>query len=380
MGDFNEVRRKEERIGSTFNVSGAAAFNNFIANAGLEEVHLGGSPFTWSHKPAAKMSKLDRFLISEGLMTVYPGISAVTLDRYLSDHRPILLLETHINYGPIPFRFNHSWFEIKGFDEFVETTWNEYQVLEPNAMRYLNKKMKHLKDQIRAWIQGEGTSTTLDTRSSVLNSINDLDKLKAIELSQKAKIKWAIEGDENSKYYHGILNKKRSQLAIRGILVEGIWVENPDAVKSEFLSHFKNRFDQPKSSRIHLVMYFPNKLSLKQQADLECNVSRDEIKRAVWDYRVDKSPGPDGFTFGFYRRYWSLIENDVVAAVYYFLQYGEFPKGGNPCLIALIPKIHDADMVKDFRPITLIGSVYKIISKILVNRLVGVLGNLVNEV
>ncbi|GKC94474.1 RNA-directed DNA polymerase, eukaryota, partial [Tanacetum coccineum] len=62
----------------------------------LEEVPLGGSLFTWSHKSGAKMSKLDRFLISEGLLTTYPGLSAVTLDRYLSDHRPILLREAHI--------------------------------------------------------------------------------------------------------------------------------------------------------------------------------------------------------------------------------------------------------------------------------------------
>nr|GEV98433.1 RNA-directed DNA polymerase, eukaryota, reverse transcriptase zinc-binding domain protein [Tanacetum cinerariifolium] len=45
------------------------------------------------------------------------------------------------------------------------------------------------------------------------------------------------------------------------------------------------------------------------------NVSKEEIKKAVWDCGIDKSPGPDGFTFGFYRRYWKLIENDVVDAV-----------------------------------------------------------------
>ncbi|GKG31240.1 hypothetical protein Tco_0423728, partial [Tanacetum coccineum] len=52
-------------------------------------------------------------------------------------------------------------------------------------------------------------------------------------------------------------------------------------------------------------MDFPNKLNLDQQIDLESDVTHDEIKRAVWDCGIDKSPGPDGFTFGFYRRYWS---------------------------------------------------------------------------
>ena len=69
MGDFNEVCKKAERFGSVFNVQGADAFNLFISNAGLEEVPLGGCSFTWCHKSATKMSKLDRFLISESLMS-----------------------------------------------------------------------------------------------------------------------------------------------------------------------------------------------------------------------------------------------------------------------------------------------------------------------
>ncbi|GJX08249.1 RNA-directed DNA polymerase, eukaryota, reverse transcriptase zinc-binding domain protein [Tanacetum coccineum] len=125
---------------------------------------------------------------------------------------------------------------------------------------------------------------------------------------------------------------------------------------------------------------FPNKLKIEQPADLETNVTRDEIKKAAWDCGIDKSLGPDGFTFGFFRRYWSLIEKDVVEAVFYYFQYGTYPEGGSSSFIALIPKTHDVNMVKDFRPITLIGSLYKIIAKILANRLVTVLGDIVNEV
>ncbi|GKC81947.1 nucleotide-binding alpha-beta plait domain-containing protein [Tanacetum coccineum] len=96
--------------------------------------------------------------------------------------------------------------------------------------------------------------------------------------------------------------------------------------------------------------------------------------------KIPKSPGPDGFSFSFYRHFWPVIEKDVFEAVDYFFMYGEIPNGCNSNFIALIPKILDANMVKDFRPISLIGSLYKIIAKILANRLVGVLGDLVNEV
>nr|GEU86935.1 NBS-containing resistance-like protein [Tanacetum cinerariifolium] len=64
------------------------------------------------------MSKLDRFLISENMWNSYPNISAITLDRYLSDHRLILLRESTTDYGPSPFRFYHHWLEVEGFRNY----------------------------------------------------------------------------------------------------------------------------------------------------------------------------------------------------------------------------------------------------------------------
>ncbi|GJY25246.1 RNA-directed DNA polymerase, eukaryota, reverse transcriptase zinc-binding domain protein [Tanacetum coccineum] len=116
------------------------------------------------------------------------------------------------------------------------------------------------------------------------------------------------------------------------------------------------------------------------QVKLECEVTLDELKWAVWDYGSEKSPGPNGFSFGFYRYFWAVIENDVFKAVKHFFMYADIPKGCNSSFIALIPKIPDANLVKDFRPISLIGSIYKIIAKILTNRLVKVLGDIVSNV
>ncbi|GKA81562.1 RNA-directed DNA polymerase, eukaryota [Tanacetum coccineum] len=207
---------------------------------------------------------------------------------------------------------------------------------------------------------------------------NTLIKFR-LDIGQKAKVKWAIEGDENSRYFHGILNKKRSQSNIRGIMVDGKWQDNP-ICQSEFLLHFRKRFERPSDNRIFLDMNFPKTISLDQQTELESAVSKEEVKKAVWDCGSDKSPGPDGFSFGFYRKFWSCIENDVFTAVNYFFTFGDIPKGCNSCFIALILKVHDATLVKDFRPISLIGSIYRIIAKILANRLVSVLGYIVNEV
>ncbi|GJT52574.1 RNA-directed DNA polymerase, eukaryota [Tanacetum coccineum] len=105
MGDFNEVRSERERFGSVFNQQGATAFNQFISSSSLIDPPLDGYAFTWSHKNASKMSKLDRFLLSEGLFDFFPYLSAICLDKNLSDHRPILLRESCLDYGPNPFSF-----------------------------------------------------------------------------------------------------------------------------------------------------------------------------------------------------------------------------------------------------------------------------------
>nr|KAJ0218741.1 hypothetical protein LSAT_V11C300133850 [Lactuca sativa] len=57
-----------------------------------------------------------------------------------------------------------------------------------------------------------------------LESVINERSSKMVDLSQKAKIKWSIEGDENSKYYHCMLNKKRRQVSLKGVKVDGEWV------------------------------------------------------------------------------------------------------------------------------------------------------------
>ncbi|GJW76620.1 RNA-directed DNA polymerase, eukaryota [Tanacetum coccineum] len=406
MGDFNEVRCKSDRFGSVFNARGADVFNSFIAEAGLVEVSLGGSVFTWCHKSASKMSKLDRFFISDNLLNTCPNISAVTLERYLSDHRPILLRESCFDYGPVPFRFYHYWLTLDGFDKFVKVTWREAPGDKVNALRNLMFKLKYLKVRIREWVsnkryhsqaesnrlkadlaklddsidKGMGTIDIVNKRTETLNSLHKLNYLQSTEAAQKAKVKWSVEGDENVRFFHGMINKKRSQQNIRGIMVDGQWIEEPGRVKNQFLQHFRDRFAAPDDDRIHIDMPYPRSLSNDQREDLECMVTMEEVKKAVWDCGIDKSPGPDGFSFGFYRHFWSIIDKEVFEAVKYFFIHSEIPKGCNSVFIALIPKIADANMVKDFRPISLIGSIYKIVTKILANRIVGVLGVLVDEV
>nr|GEU36328.1 RNA-directed DNA polymerase, eukaryota, reverse transcriptase zinc-binding domain protein [Tanacetum cinerariifolium] len=344
IGDFNEVQYKTDMFGSVFDARGANMFNSFITDAGIVEVHLGGCAFTWCHKSATKMSKLDRFLVSESLLSLCPNLNDVTLKRYLLDHRPILLHESNVDYGLTSFRFFHHWMEIEGFCKFVEDVWKGYSCDESNALKRMTEKLKYLKIRIKEWIRlnricvksgraklikdladvdaiidsGNGNEEVVNKRMGVINDLHNVDNLHSVEMAQKAKIRWAIEGDENSSYFHGLINKKRSILNIRGIMEEGRWIDDPKNVKMEFYSHFSQHSGRPDGRLVTVHTRYPNVLTLEQHMELESIVSNEEIKRAIWDCGTDKASGPDGFTFGFYRSKImgiNIDNNKVIAAV-----------------------------------------------------------------
>ncbi|GJR83385.1 RNA-directed DNA polymerase, eukaryota [Tanacetum coccineum] len=128
--------------------------------------------------------------------------------------------------------------------------------------------------------KGEGLSDDLPNHAKTFHDLGVIDRTIPVDLAQKAKVKWAIEGDENSKFFYGIVNKKRRQQAIKGILVDGEWIDNPDRVKREFYNHFTNRFSAPYWSRVLMEGIFPKCLGADSSHDLDGNISNDEIKKA----------------------------------------------------------------------------------------------------
>ncbi|GJV10993.1 hypothetical protein Tco_1352534 [Tanacetum coccineum] len=181
----------------------------------------------------------------------------------------------------------------KDFDKLVKDTWMHLDIADSYGMIQLKKKLQALKIIIKEWTKN-AKKCSYKKKSSIQSKLSDIDKIiDQGGMAQKAKVRWAIEGDENTKYFHGILNNKRSQLAIRGVFVNGDWIVEPNDVKSKFLKHFSSQFDRPDTHRICLADEFNNQLSLEQQDDLKRTVSIEEIKRAVWDCGTDKSHGPD---------------------------------------------------------------------------------------
>jgi hypothetical protein len=93
----------------------------------------------------------------------------------------------------------------------------------------------------------------------------------------------------------------------------------------------------------------------------------------------DKAPGPDGFTMAFFQKCWRIVEDDIMAFFGEVFEFCKFEKSLNATFISLIPKKVNALNIHDFRPISLIGSIYKILAKVLANRLALVLDNIIFE-
>lgn len=136
----------------------------------------------------------------------------------------------------------------------------------------------------------------------------------------------------------------------------------------------------------HIVDYFEG---LHQKEDLERPLldnpdfnnigEKEEVRLAVFSVAGDKAPGPDGFPMAFFQYFWGMLKEDVMAFMREFHTRGRLSKGLVASFVTLIRKKSGADNVRDFRPISLIGSAYKILAKLLANRLRQVLQSIISS-
>ncbi|GJZ39108.1 hypothetical protein Tco_0585671 [Tanacetum coccineum] len=108
-------------------------------------------------------------------------------------------------------------------------------------------------------------------------------------------------------------------------------------------------------------------------------ISKEEVKETIFGMEDDKEPGPDGFSAKFVKSSWSIIGNELCATIQDFFGNGKLLKEVNATIIALVPKTQSPSNVSEFRPIACCNILYKCITKVISNRIKGVIGNLVSE-
>ena len=105
----------------------------------------------------------------------------------------------------------------------------------------------------------------------------------------------------------------------------------------------------------------------------------EEVEGVIKHFNGDKVPGPNGFPMVFFQKCWDFTRSDIMGVRNHFHESGTFVKSLNATFLTLIPKKTKVVEVKDFRPISLVGGMDKIIAKLLANRLRLVLNNLISS-
>ncbi|KAJ9687808.1 hypothetical protein PVL29_013851 [Vitis rotundifolia] len=204
--------------------------------------------------------------------------------------------------------------------------------------------------------------------------LEELILREEIHWRQKVRVKWVKEGDCNSKFFHKVANGRRNRKFIKVLENErGLVLDNSESIKEEILRYFEKLYASPsgESWRVEGLEWSP--IFGESASRLESPFTEEEIYKAIFQMDRDKAPGPDGFTIAVFQDCWDVIKADLVRVFDEFHRSGIINQSTNASFIVLLPKKSMAKKISDYRPISLITSLYKIIAKVLAGRLRGIL-------
>ncbi|XP_058765404.1 uncharacterized protein LOC131638877 [Vicia villosa] len=308
-GNFNAVCKSDERkgIGPCSSVAELHEFDEFICSMEMIDIPMFGNHFTWFNLAGSTCSKLDRFLVSSGLIDLW---------------------NIEGSYG---------WFQecLRSLSHM--DVWNSL-VLRGKPGFILKEKLFLLKTKLRSWNKEVFRFVNFE----VTNAISNLNSLDALVANVEGGV---LEEVSDARRVASTLARFRRN-AILGLETSRGRVEEVEDIKLEVKSHFVDRFLEPVSNRSVLDGVLFNSLSEEDNLILEAPFSIKEVKRLCGLVIVIKVPG------------WMAI----IAS-----------------FLALILKGDNLQRVEDFRPICLVGSLYRLISKLLARRIRLVIGKLISS-
>lgn len=319
-------------------VAGKRKCKSLTSSLGLVDLPMERRKYTWYKENGSSCSRLDRFLLSSSWIAKWPHLVQVGLKRKVSDHAAVLLKEDVTDWGPKPFKFVNGWMNEKGFKELVEEEWRKHKV-EGWSGFVLKEKLKHIKEIIKRWYKEKfgNLDRRIDEKTDQVNDLDskleegELDDLAAVERKkawedlnkmielkdhlrcQQAKNKWIKEGDTNSKFFHKCVERKGRIRKLKGLRIKGKWLEGVNEVKDGVCQHFQSLFAAGQKHNSELPDIFSSRqISQNSVLELERNFSEEEVKYAIWDCGSEKSRGPDGFNFYFFKCFWDVSEEVLI--------------------------------------------------------------------
>ena len=410
-GDLNvTLSSAEKKGGSVVRDQAREWVEDIILHWDFMDIKPPSGKFTWSNKrlgPGHIAARLDRFLIHSEYLSSGLLANSKILPNSTSDHRPILLdILSDANLGPIPFRFSPLWLLQENFQQVVSDSWS---IPLPGSPSFSwEQKLKRLKATLKNWAKHLTSPTAsriaaqkeLESHQHAMDSIpitsttiskeSELQKVyfKACRVEeefwrQKSRSMWLKSGDKNTSYFHKQAEYRKSYKAVNEINFHGSLIKEPEEIKKAAYLTFKDLFSAPEDAPLnpsdHPFDLIPPLIHEADNLLLSAPISLKDLKMALFRMKPDSAPGPDGFTANFFTSCWDIIKLDLLRMVRHSQVTCKVGGSTNSAFLTLIPKEKGANSFSRFRPISLCNLSYKIITKIMANRLKKILPKVIPE-
>uniref|UniRef100_A0A803PAY0 Reverse transcriptase domain-containing protein n=1 Tax=Cannabis sativa TaxID=3483 RepID=A0A803PAY0_CANSA len=407
LGDFNDYLSVNDRS-STSSIPHYAMvnFQAFVNKYSLVPIHFVGNKFTWKHGSIYERS--DWGIANDKWFHHYPQALLHHLGFYGSDLRVLKVVLSDDSMYKVKnkrFLFENHWLTEPSFFSTVNSSWSS-STSNHSANPLLNflNKQNNCIHAIRNWnksynslsyrineIDGQLSNISSSLPASpkqlleISNLQSQLDSLlykQEIFWKQRSKVHFLRAGDKNTKFFHQKGSSRKKTNFIRKLtLDDGTIISNNSAIEAEVCRFFSSLFQSQGSNMdaVNLLLSTINsRLTSQQFAFLDAPFTAEEVKSALFQLSGDKAPGSDGLNAYFYQKNWSILGGDLCDAILNILNKNASMASINKTLIVLIPKKQNASSLKDFRPISLCTTLYKIVSKAIANRLKSIMEDVIS--
>ncbi|KAM2983667.1 hypothetical protein FF2_009561 [Malus domestica] len=339
-------------------------FRDFVAQNELMDLGYEGYPFTWRNNQEARpiQLRLDHGLATSGWHELYPGTTIRHVVLEGSDHALLLMSTEKIKaWTGRKFSFDAWWSKMKECRDLVaEELWVRPEG--SHAFRFC-EKMKKLRRTLNEW------------------ELRTAHKNEETYWRTKSRNQWLKEGDKNTKFFHAQIMKRRRSNQIRGLMdANGVWQENEPVISSIVTSYFSDLFRSGRPAHFDVPDNgLESRVTLEDNLALTAPVTEEEIIVAAFQIPPTRAPGPDGFFGCFYQDHWDTVGNDVIRIIKAFWHLGRLQRKLNHTNLVLIPKVKCPKNMTQYRPIALYNVIYKILAKVLMNRLKLVMPKVISE-
>ena len=161
---------------------------------------------------------------------------------------------------------------------------------------------------------------------------------------------------------------------------DGLWCDSKESITDTAISYFKKIYTTSSPTRINeVISAIPRHVTEDMNIELTKTFTKEEVLKALQQLHPNKAPGPDGMSAIFFHNYWDIVGSNIINMVLSVLNSNLPMTEINKTNISLIPKTNQPTKMIDFRPIGLCNTTYKIISKVLANRLKAILPFIISE-